>query len=189
MENNEIESMVSTLLTKNTVFQKLFNTTIEFVNLQPQEKETAQQIFSETFPDYSIKDISEFHLKWLEYKLNLNLNPSDFEVNETCPGLIYDGRARKYLSPRVLPQSKRRKSEKFNLSEFIKQKRDNGDFFQINFQDRDELEDFLEDLNEEKTRNDQKADIALNRIVQMAAILNNSCNYRLIELHSERRIH
>ncbi|GFY44627.1 uncharacterized protein TNIN_70851, partial [Trichonephila inaurata madagascariensis] len=100
-----------------------------------------------------------------------------------------DGGTKSYLNARVLPPLNRKKRlEKFNLGEFVRQKRLNGDFHQITYNDRESVEDLMDELNEEKQRNDQKADIALNRIVEMVAILNANCKYRLLELHSERRI-
>ncbi|GFY48563.1 uncharacterized protein TNIN_18401 [Trichonephila inaurata madagascariensis] len=113
----------------------------------------------------------------------------DITPSETCSQLVYDGGTKSYLNAPVLPTLNRRKRvEKFNLGDFVRQKRFSGDFHQINYNDRESIEDLMDELNEEKLRNDQKADIALNLIVEMVAILNVYCKYPILELHSERRI-
>ncbi|GFY77186.1 uncharacterized protein TNIN_395301 [Trichonephila inaurata madagascariensis] len=183
------EDMVKTLLEKSEIFQRLFNQYFEYINLQPQEQATAEEIFRDTFPNYN-SDLKTFFNEWVVQKLQHTINESeDITPSETCSQLVYDGGTKSYLNARVLPPLNRKKRlEKFNLGEFVRQKRLNGDFHQITYNDRESVEDLMDELNEEKQRNDQKADIALNRIVEMVAILNANCKYRLLELHSERRI-
>ncbi|GFT71248.1 uncharacterized protein NPIL_552061 [Nephila pilipes] len=185
------DDMVRILLTKDEVFQRMFNEVYEYCNLQPEEQERAQNIFQETFPNYHDLNVTRFHAQWMQDKIHQTMNAQqpDETPNETCRKLVYDGGTKSYLNARVLPLNRKRRQEKFNLGEFVRQKRTNGDYYQITFSDRESVEDLMEELNEDKARNDQRADITLNRIVEMVAILNSTCNYRILELHPERRIH
>ncbi|GFV82867.1 uncharacterized protein TNCV_1178821 [Trichonephila clavipes] len=182
------DDMVKKLL-ENEIFQRMFNQYVEYINLQPEEQTTAQVIFRDTFPHYN-SDLRTFFNEWVIQKLQQNMNESeDIPPSETCSQLVYDGGTKSYLYSRVFPPLNRKKRlEKFNLGEFVRQKRLNGDFHQIIYNDRESVEDLMDEMSEKKQRNDQKADIALNWIVEMVAILNANCKYRLLELHSERRI-
>lgn len=183
------EANVNLLINQHAVFQKIFNNSYsELTNLQPEELEQANRVYKETFPN-SQRDLNLFHHEWIVNQMDKSMNEHVAGPSETCPSLIFDPGSRKYLKPQVLPAQRRRRQEKFNLGEFLRQKRVDGDFFQIPIQDREMVEDLMDDLNEDKPRNDQKADIALNRMVQMAAVLNGACTYRLMELHPERRVH
>ncbi|GFS69071.1 uncharacterized protein TNCV_4570551 [Trichonephila clavipes] len=183
------DDMVTKLLEKNEIFQRMFNQYVDYINLQPEEQTTAEGIFRDTFPHYN-SDLKTFFNQWVVQRVQQSMNErADTTPSETCSQLVYDGGTKSYLNARVLPPLNRRKRlEKFNLGEFVRQKRLNGDFHQIIYNDRETVEDLMDELNEEKQRNDQKADIALNRIVEMVAILNANCKYRLLEMHSERRI-
>lgn len=186
---DNIDEMVSTLQAKDPIFQQLFNDACsEFINLQPDEKDKATKIFKETFPSYEFS-LSMFQHQWIIRRAETQLN-AETGIETVCNKDIFDAASRKYLKqPQVLPAQRRRRQEKFNLGEFLRQKRADGEYYQLNLQDRDLVEDLMDDLNDDKARNDQKADIALNKMVQMAAIFNGSLPYRLIELHPERRIH
>ncbi|GBN68379.1 hypothetical protein AVEN_82732-1 [Araneus ventricosus] len=118
----------------------------------------------------------------------MHINDDSVEPSEICNKLAYDPSKRGFIKiPRVSNYG-RGKREKFNLGEFLRTKRENGDYFQLSVGDREMVEDLLDELNEDKFRNDQRADVALNRMVEMAAVLNGNCNYKIMELHSERRI-
>lgn len=189
------DEMVRQLLAKDEIFGKLFTCVYEYHNLQPEEQSKAQRIFQETFPTYT-HNLLRFHAQWILTNINKNLNPTAGEtLNETnnddlglCPDLIYDPMSRRRIRPQVLPPAKRRKLDKFDLSKFIRQKREQGEYFELSMPDRSFVENLQDELNEDKPRNDQKADVALNKIVQMCAVLNGSCSYRLLDLHSEKRI-
>ncbi|GFT38405.1 uncharacterized protein TNCV_3064531 [Trichonephila clavipes] len=183
------DDMVKKLLEKNEIFQRMFNHYVDYINLQPEEQTTAQGLFRDTFPYYN-SYLRTFFSEWVIQRVQQNMNESeDISPSETCSQLVYDRATKSYLNARVFPPLNRKKRlEKFNLGEFVRQKRLNGDFHEIIYNDRESVEDLMDELNEEKQQNDQKADIALNRIVEMVAILNANCKYRLLELHSERRI-
>lgn len=182
--------MVTELLEVHPVYQKIFNEVYEYTNLQPEEKTAAENTFKDVYPAYP-DNFEVFYHRWNAQQIQLNLEASeeDNSRNETCPGLVYDAGQRKYLKAQVLPPQRRRKPEKFNLAECVMQKRAKGDYFQVNLMSRDQVTDMMDDLNEDKTRNDQRADIALNRIVQLAAVWNNTCPNRIVELHAERRVY
>lgn len=194
---NSMDDMVKVLLGKHEVFRKLFQSCSEFVNLQPQEQSTAQQLFQETFPNYQDTNIQRFYCNWMHNELNKNLNPGDAvptepQPSEICPNTsIFDALQRKRINPQVLPHSKRRKQEKFDLSKFIRQRREDNQCFELSVNQAKHVENLMYELlsSEEKPLLDQRADVALNRIVEMCSILNRTCTYRLLELHSEKRIH
>lgn len=185
--------MVQTLKEKDEVFKKLFQTCTDFVNLQPEEQEHAQTLFEQAFPNYEDKSIKRFYCRWVTKELDKNLNPNvTTESSEICPSTtIFDALQRKRISPQVLPHQKRRKPEKFDLSRFIRQRREDNQCFELVVNQRKEVENLMYELvnNDEKSLFDQRADLALNRIVEMCAILNRTCTYRLLELHSEKRVH
>lgn len=172
------------LKSKDEIFERLFGGSLEYKDLKGDEKELADKLFFDSYPGY--ENLNNFMQMWHVAKFNA----SQFsEPSETCSNQeIYDSSTKKFIRPTVLYLSKRRKMEKFNLAEFVRHKRDNGDYHQISFLDRDVIDDMFDELNQEKPRNDSKADVALNRMVQMAAILNGSCSYRIMELHPERRV-
>lgn len=183
---DNLDDMVATLRQKHEVFQKLFDDSIsEYHNLTPEERAVASDLLKAEFPQYP-HTVQYLSSQWVLSKVTFEMNQLD---EPSCAKDIFDSGSKKYVKAQVLPAQRKRRLEKFNLGEFFRQKRSEGDFSQINLQDRDMIEDLMEDINEDKARNDQRADIALNKIVQMAAIFNGCLPYRLIELHSERRIH
>lgn len=188
MDDN-VESMINTLQQKNAVFQKLFNETgNDFANLVPTEETLAYQLFKETFPNYP-HDLRYLVCQWVIQKSNFGEIEPDINAEQSCSKDIFDAGTKKYLKPQVLPARKRRVPVKFNIAEFLRQKRANGDYQMISTQERDLIKDLMDDLQEEKARNDQRSDIALNKIIQMAIILNGVFPYRLLEPHPEKNIH
>lgn len=184
------EEMVQMLLTKDEVFNRYFTLVDAPQNLGKEAETKANRIFKETFPDYPIKDFEMFYLNYLKDKTleDMQISNDVIEPNEICSKLAYDPSKRGLIRMPRVNNSGRGKREKFNLGEFLKTKRENGDFYQLSVGDREMVENLMEDLSEDKPRNDQRADVALNRMVEMAAVLNGNCSYKIMELHSERRI-
>lgn len=184
------DEMVEILLRTDDVFKKFFTDSRTPQNVLEGEEQHAEKIFKATFPHYHMKEFQLFYLTYLKDKnlSDMNIQDESLESNEICNKLAYDPRKGGFIRmPRVNTYG-RGKREKFNLGEFLRTKRDNGDYFQLSVGDREMVEDLLDELNEDKARNDQKADVALNRMVEMTAVLNGNCNYKILELHSERRI-
>ncbi|GBN19747.1 hypothetical protein AVEN_261817-1 [Araneus ventricosus] len=184
-----VEEMIDLLRTKGEVFVKLFTDAYAPQNLQEEERKLAQTLFRETFPNYHEKDFMIFYHTYINNKVSADMSlTEELEPSEICNRLTYDPMRRNFIKMPKVNNYGRGKREKFNLGEFLKRKRENGGYYQLNVGDREMAEDLLDELNEDKSRNDQKADVALNRMVEMAAVLNSNCNYKIIELHSERRI-
>ncbi|KAG8175196.1 hypothetical protein JTE90_022619 [Oedothorax gibbosus] len=181
-----IEPMVKDLQQASPIFQKLFNDTCNgYTNLTPQERTEAETLFKEKFPEYP-HDLRYLECQWLISKTNFGL-PENVQ-EPACSKDIYDPGNKRYLKPHVLPARKRRVPAKFNIAEFLREKRENADYQTISTQDRDFIKDLMDDLHEDKVRNDQRSDMALNKIVQMAVILNGVLPYRLMEPHPERNV-
>ncbi|KAG8171042.1 hypothetical protein JTE90_026410 [Oedothorax gibbosus] len=143
-------------------------------------------LFKEKFPEYP-HDLDYLECQWLISKTNFGLGPGK-SPGTACSKDIYDPGNKRYLKPHVLPARKRRVPAKFNIAEFLREKRENADYQTISTQDRDFIKDLMDDLHEDKVRNDQRSDMALNKIVQMAVILNGVLPYRLMEPHPERNV-
>lgn len=186
--DEEAECIVKTLQKASPLFQKLFNeeTVISFANLLPAEQEEAKKIFDEKFPNY-FGGLNMLECKWMISHTDFGTEPQN-NPEPSCSKDIYDAGTKRYLKPQVLPARKRRVPVKFNIAEFLREKRANGDYQMISTQERDLIKDLMDDLHEDKAPNDQRSDIALNKIVQMAIILNGVFPYRLLEPHPERNV-
>lgn len=188
-----VEEMVQSLMSKHDLFKKYFDNHLAEPEINKQDLETIKTIFKTQFPSFP-NDLPVFRCKWVLDTItreNLRRNASDetnLEKEDECRDNIYDSTKHKFVKPQVLPPAKRRRSPKFNVGEFIRQKRLDGEFFELNVQDRDVIEDLLDELSEDKARNDRKADTALNNLAAMATALTGGLNYKVLELHPERRI-
>ena len=180
------------LKTKNSLFQTYFEDfkSDKFSKMSDEDIKTLEDLFKATFPNHPTP-LHVFRCEWVVDKVNqdfnLNMPPSEENVEE-CRDRIYDSCKRKFVRPQVLPPGKRRRSPTFNAGEFIRQKRLDGDCFEISLQDRDMVEDLLEELSDDKARNYRRADVALNSIVSIVHWLHNILSYRIVELHPEKNI-
>ncbi|GFW97240.1 hypothetical protein TNCV_4784541 [Trichonephila clavipes] len=81
------DDMVTNLLEKNEIFQRIFNQYVDYINLQPEEQTTAQGIFRDTFPHYN-SDLKTFFNAWVVQRVQHSMN----ERADTTPNgahLIY----------------------------------------------------------------------------------------------------
>ena len=84
----------------------------------------------------------------------------------------------------INPMKKRVKTSEFNAWDFLRTRLDSG--IPIRFQSDIELEADLDILMEpEKT---SVIDSGLRKIARALTVLNSSCNYRILDVHSERVI-
>lgn len=189
LENSN--DMVNTLMARDEIFRQYFENHLTEPNLSNDDFEKGKKKFKEFFPSYP-DELPVFRCRWVLDKINqCQINAENIENDpplEECRNHIFDSAKNKFVRPQVLPPAKRRRSPKFNVGEFIRQKRLDGDYFEVCLQDRDMVEDLLEELSENKSRNDRKADTVLNSLAAMATALTGGLSYRLVELHPERRI-
>lgn len=185
---SSMDEMVSNLKTKDVLFQTLFGDHhSKDINLVPAEQDKLDEIFKKEYPNYMFP-LKVFHCQWVVDKINRELQ-EPVEQTEECRENIYDPGKRRYIRPQVLPTHKKRCKPKFDVGECIRTKRNEGDFYEIGLQDRVMVEELLEELSDDKIRNDKRADAALNSMAAIASVMNTSLAYKLVELHPERRIY
>ncbi|KAG8173822.1 hypothetical protein JTE90_016311 [Oedothorax gibbosus] len=184
-----LEEIWSSLRDKNQVFQRLFSdAVVELSHLTPDEQSKAKEVFELEFPD-TLFTLEYVVSQWIVKNVETTMNETPNLDETLCSKPVYDSGTKKYLKPQVLLNQRRKRNEKLDLGAFFRQKRSEGDFHQISLEDREFVEDLMDNLNDDVARNNQRADIALNRLVELAATCNNRLKYRLMELHAERRIH
>lgn len=176
-----IEYMVEALLRKDrNTFNYYFTDDSCDSNVDPAVRSRAEEIFKEIYPD---KEFDEFLKEWKRNKLN-NVSAEDVETfsqSRICNKLTFDPSKREMIS--VLgPRQKKSRSTEFDVFEFLKTRQEIG--CPIRFQSDVELEADLEVLME--PQKGTVIDAGLRKIARALTVLNSSCSYRLLDVHSER---
>lgn len=190
MSHQTPEEIVDVLLREDEVFKKYFTTVCTPPNLAPQEEEQAKMIFKRKFPNYP-EEFEVFYHKYCTDRLFIEMQlPGDTngEIEEVCPNKVFDGPKRGYVKIPRISNFGRGRQEKFNLSKYLRTKRENGDFFQLSVGDHEMTENFLDQVNEERLRNESPAIIGINAIAEKVAVLNPINKYKVMELHPEKRV-
>lgn len=183
METPDVEKIAKDLLTKNAVFQKIFNEKLEYANIQPAESELAAAEFKRLYPAVLDGNYKIFHSLWYAQQVQGDFcSPEDLQsenFESACSQNIYDASKRKYLTPKVVQNGRRKKVEKFDLFGFISKKRASQSFHQLVFEDSEYTDDILKEvlLNNERENN------LLDGIAEMASALNNCSTYKILNLH------
>lgn len=165
------------------VFNRFFVDLEEEQNIIPEVNDKANELFLSLYPNLNFKEF--YHTFRLE-KMTQNLNAgSRFEESEICPARVYDPQRRNYLRPSVLPPTKRRKKEGFDVYKFLMHKDENQEGHRLTL---DCDVDLFEFDYEDKVKMNLMADQALRKIARIVVVLKDTCNYRMMELHGERRV-
>lgn len=181
-----IDDMVQTLLvSKPEVFKFYFKDNKTSANLPADVVSTATESFKSLFPN---DDLEDFLQEWVVYLYENPSTNNEQPESAICPDArgIWDPTKRHYM-PSVLPPVKRRKKEAFDAYKFIMQKDENQEGCRLSF-DVDVGEDLLDFHYEDKTRMNLLADIALRKMARQVVVMKDTCNYKMLDFHSERRI-
>lgn len=154
----------------------------------------AEEMFQTICPD---KDFKLFLNQWAAEELGRRLaaedspDPTEIETSRICPGLAFDPRNKRFVKPFASPPVRlggRRKNPEFDVYKFLTEKDENEDGFGLKmdcFADEDEIFDCAYDEPEKEY---MMADQSLRKIASLVVELNNSCNYRLMDIQGEARV-
>ena len=180
------EILVETLLTRDrNLFGQFFTLDGSSCNADPNMNTKAKEIFEEVNQDQSFEEFLE---KWKKSK-TVNINTDNFETlptSQICNKLAFDTSNKRMVNV-FGPRKKKNKSSDFDLIEFLRLRQEHKNTYDIHFPSDLDLESDLEVFLEP-----QKVaviDAGLRKIARALTVLNSSCNYRLLEIHSERVIH
>lgn len=187
IENIPYETIAQEMLNRNSeIFTPLFVDNQLPSLMDPDMYKEAERILHESYPDYNLKDI---YAQCMHSKLgDLNdLQRATHVGSLNCPRPIFDAAKRNYLRSDVLPPTKRRKKEPFDVYKFLMQKDDSQEGLRLSF-DYDASEELFDFNYGDKSKREFMADQALRKIAKIVSVLKERCNYRVMDLHSERRI-
>lgn len=182
------EVMVAALLAKDkTVFGNYFTKDGCIANIDPSVKQKAQEMYKSLFPDdITFKTFEVFYDEWKKSRTH----DASTDISETstpsqiCNRLTFDPSKREMVSV-VGPRMKKNRSTEFDVYEFLSVRQGSG--YPIRFQSDMELEPDLEVLME--PQKNTVIDAGLRKIARALTVLNTSCSYRLLDVHSERMVH
>lgn len=167
-----LQEMVDKLIHESSIFQKVFSNTE--LQLNPEESEDVRRKFSEIYPNQDFKDF---------------INRYNKKSEEECNSVIYDPQNKKFYNPKILSPILKKKSEKFNVVEFLKEEQLKQKIIYFNFDVEHEV--CLDVPYEEKKKLDIMIDQSLKSVAELALILNQQGSeipYHLIEIHNESRV-
>lgn len=181
-----IDSMANALLKKDkNVFGQFFTNGTCIGNVDTQTRERAERIFKELFSDCSDTSFNSFDDFLKEWKKN-NINSvyeeyDSIPQSDICNKFSFDPSKREMVS--VLgPRRKKNNATEFDVYDFLKTRHESG--CPIRFPSDMELEADLEVLMEPQKH--AIVDAGLRKIARALTVLNSSCSYRLLDVHSER---
>lgn len=183
IQNQLIQSIAQNLITKfPNVFKNYFTILPDYPNMAPDIEEEAKEKYTDYITENNLSVNLEFHEFLERYKM-LSLQ-SEAEIQETsniCPKVVYDAEINKYLPKTTILPPIRKRKEECNPYKFILEKKQNGNFYNIQF---DEDIDYY--MNNFEENNDLIADQAIRKIARIISILNNSCSFQILNIYSER---
>lgn len=184
-EADVYEIMIEALLKENrSVFGNYFTKDGCEANLSPDVKERANQLFEKVYSNNDdFANFDDFLEKWKKSKIH-SVSTEDAETlpaSQICNKLSFDPSKREMVSV-FGPRQKKTRSTEFDVFEFLKTRRESG--HPLRFQSDIDLESDLEVLME--PQNNAAIDIGLRKIARALTVLNQSCSYRLLDVHSER---
>lgn len=182
------DSMAEALLLKDkNVFGNYFTKDGCIANMDPDVTEKAKNIFKTMYPDdATFPSFDVFYEEWKKSRTH----DASTDISETsppsqiCNRLTFDPSKREMVS--VLgPRQKKNRSTEFDVYEFLSMRQGSG--CPIRFQSDVDLEPDLEVLME--PQKNTVIDAGLRKIARAVTVLNSSCSYRLLDVHSERIVH
>lgn len=182
------QSMVEALLLKDrNVFGSYFTVDGCIANIDPKVKQKADEIFKEAYPgNTTFPTFEAFYEEWKKSRIHdANTDISEtIPPSEICNRMTFDPSKREMVSV-VGPRQKRNRPTEFDVYEFLSTRQESG--CPIRFQSDLDLESDLEVLME--PQKNTVIDAGLRKIARALTVLNSSCSYRLLDVHSERIIH
>lgn len=183
-----IESMAKALLKKDkNVFGQFFTNGTCIGNVDSDTRERADKIFKEVFSDCSdssFNSFEDFLKEWKKNKIYSVVEDYDsIPQSDICNKFSFDPSKREMVSV-VGPRRKKNPATEFDVYEFLKTRHESG--CPIRFPSDVELEADLEVLMEPQKH--AVVDAGLRKIARALTVLNSSCSYRLLDVHSERVI-
>ncbi|GIY42096.1 uncharacterized protein CDAR_405941, partial [Caerostris darwini] len=174
------------------VFTKIFTELVSPPNLNMEELSKATETFEAIYPH---KNFTEFIATYQAKKAADDVlfshytDPDTAPSSRICPRMAFDPLKRNFVSPIVIPARRRRKKEEFDVYKFFVEKDQNGEGIPLTIIPSVDDEDYFDMSHEEKNREDAIAGTRLRKIASLVTTLNTACSYRILDLHSERRIH
>lgn len=191
------KELVQALCQKDAIFSQVFNNYLVATSIPPEITKKAKQLFETVCPE---KKYEDFLAQWNAEKVmeeiqkntqNDPLIDSIADNSVICPQLAFDPRSRKNVRPFAAPPVRlggRRKIPEFDVYKFLTEKDENEEGFALKmdcYADEDEIFDCA---YEEPEKEYMMADQSLRKIASLVAELNNSCNYRMMDIQGEARV-
>lgn len=168
--------IVENLLQLNpTVFSQYFTLDGCELNVDPSVATEAKTLFEEKYPDLSFENLVE------KYK-NFRKEEVSIPQSQICNRLVFDPRMRRNVT--VMGPAKKRIKRDFDAYTFLSTRLESG--IPIRFSSEEDLESDMDILLE--AQKESVIDAALRKIAQVLSVLNESCNYKLMDVLSERVI-
>lgn len=192
-----------TLKAEDDIFKKIIDGMMPYCALSPDEKAKAESIFKQKFPTLNLqtemlniavqkytaecRKVDQFQTE----DVNINAPQLEVESSRICPNSVFDPVRRNYLKASVIPPTNQRnKKKEFDVYRFILRKQENGSGYPLTW--NDDPEQYTEDLildGSDRHNTQLVADQQLRKIAKLLTTLNTSCNFKMLELKNEKRIH
>lgn len=183
--DSALESVKRLLIAKNALFNIFFCESPE-PNIDDELMAKAQELYEEVYADLQkpYSDFKEFYEAWKNHHVT-TVTVESSGLSQTCNRLIFHPQTSQYRKL-YTPPKKRLKTE-FNPYDFLMKKINDNDCYAIKFSvDTDNC--LTEYSFDERNKNNLIADQSLRKMANAISVLNASCNYRILDIHSEQGI-